>query len=154
MGCSFTYMICGRKLPTLIGVCIDLKISSWFWWKLTIIHNHQQSLSENCWQLSVRFWKKKTIFLLIFLAAHIALERACLQKITFFQTSVTIDVLFLKNKGVVKVGEMLALTAITDKMFKTNFVFQIKRRTTGSFQYLHFCNFVLVLPKVLFREDV
>ena len=98
--------------------------------------------------------KKKTIFLLIFLAAHIALERACLQKITFFQTSVTIDVLFLKNKGVVKVGEMLALTAITDKMFKTNFVFQIKRRTTGSFQYLHFCNFVLVLPKVLFREDV
>ena len=98
--------------------------------------------------------KKKTIFLLIFLAAHMALERACLQKITFFQTSVTIDVLFLKNKGVVKVGEMLALTAITDKMFKTNFVFQIKRRTTGSFQYLHFCNFVLVLPKVLFREDV
>ena len=83
-----------------------------------------------------------------------ALERACLQKITFFQTSVTIDVLFLKNKGVVKVGEMLVLTAITDKMFKTNFVFQIKRRTTGSFQYLHFCNFVLVLPKVLFREDV
>ena len=98
--------------------------------------------------------KKKTIFLLIFLAAHIALERACLQKITFFQTSVTINVLFLKSKGVVKVGEMLALTAITDKMFKTNFVFQIKRRTTGSFQYLHFCNFVLVLPKVLFREDV
>lgn len=98
--------------------------------------------------------KKKTIFLLIFLAAHIASERACLQKITFFQTSVTINVLFLKNKGVVKVGEMLALTAITDKMFKTNFVFQIKRRTTGSFQYLHFCNFVLVLPKVLFREDV
>ena len=98
--------------------------------------------------------KKKTIFLLIFLAAHMALGRACLQKITFFQTSVTIDVLFLKNKGVVKVGEMLALTAITDKMFKTNFVFQIKRRTTGSFQYLHFCNFVLVLPKVLFREGV
>ena len=98
--------------------------------------------------------KKKTIFLLIFLAAHIALERACLQKITFFQTSVTINVLFLKNKGVVKVGEMLALTAITDKMFKTNFVFQIKRRTTGSFQYLRFCNFVLILPKVLFREDV
>lgn len=98
--------------------------------------------------------KKKTIFLLIFLAAHIALERACLQKITFFQTSVTINVLFLKNKGVVKVGEMLALTAITDKMFKTNFVFQIKRCTTGSFQYLRFCNFVLILPKVLFREDV
>ena len=98
--------------------------------------------------------KKQTIFLLIFLAAHIALERACLQKITFFQTSVTIDVLFLKNKGVVKVGEMLALTAITDKMFKTNFVFQIKRCTTGSFQYLRFCNFVLILPKVLFREDV
>lgn len=92
--------------------------------------------------------------MLIFLAADIALERACLQKITFFQTSVTINVLFLKNKGVVKVGEMLALTAITEKMFKTNFVFQIKRRTTGSFQYLHFCNFVLVLPKVLFREDV
>ena len=98
--------------------------------------------------------KKKTIFLLIFLAADIALERACLQKITFFQTSVTINVLFLKNKGVVKVGEMLALTAITDKMFKTNFVFQIKRCTTGSFQYLRFCNFVLILPKVLFREDV
>ena len=98
--------------------------------------------------------KKKNNFLAIFLAAHIALERACLQKITFFQTSVTINVLFLKNKGVVKVGEMLALTAITDKMFKTNFVFQIKRCTTGSFQYLRFCNFVLILPKVLFREDV
>ena len=39
---------------------------------------------------------------------------------------------------------------ILDKIFKKNFGFQIKKRTTAKLQYLVLTNFLLVLEKFLF----